>query len=108
MSTDDREYMRNYKTASPDLLKAYGEFNGAVFADEGREIPKKYRELMAVAVAVSMQCSYCIEVHTKSAVTAGATEAEVAESVWVAAAIGTGAPFMHGRLAFKAAAPHEH
>ena len=52
MSNDDREFMRNYKTNSPDLLKAYADFSGAVFAEEGREIPKKYRELMALAVAV--------------------------------------------------------
>ncbi|TQL47368.1 AhpD family alkylhydroperoxidase [Homoserinimonas aerilata] len=108
MSDDDREYMRNYKTASPDLLKAYADFSGAVFAAEGREIPKKYRELMAVAVAISKQCPYCIEAHTKDAVRAGATDAEIAEAVWVAAAIGSGAAYTHGRLAFKASAPHEH
>lgn len=108
MTDDDREFMRNYKTASPDLLKAYADFSGAVFAEEGREIPKKYRELMAVAVAISSQCPYCIDAHTKNAVRAGASDAEIAEAVWVAAAIGAGASYTHGRLAFKAAAPHEH
>lgn len=108
MSADDREFMRNYKTASPDLLKAYADFSGAVFAEEGREIPKKYRELMAVAVAVSSQCPYCIESHTKSAVRAGASEAELAEAIWVAGAIGAGAAYTHGRQVFKAAAPHAH
>lgn len=108
MSDVDRRFMRNYKTASPDLLAAYAEFSGAVFAEDGREIPKKYRELMAVAVAVSSQCPYCIESHTKQAVRAGATEAELAEASWVAAAIGAGAAYTHGRQVFKAAAPHEH
>lgn len=108
MSSDDRVFMRNYKSASPDLLKAYADFSGAVFADEGREIPKKFRELMAVAVAVSSQCPYCIESHTKSAVRAGASGAELAEASWVAAAIGAGAAYTHGRQVFKAAASHEH
>ena len=108
MSNDDREFMRNYKTNSPDLLKAYADFSGAVFAEEGREIPKKYRELMALAVAVSKQCPYCIESHTKAAVRAGATEGELAEAAWVSAALGAGASYTHGRLGFKAAAPHEH
>lgn len=103
----DRQYMRNYKTASPDLLKAYADFSGAVFAEEGREIPKKYRELMAVSVAISMQCPYCIEAHTKAAVKAGASEAEVGEAIWVASAIGAGASYTHGRQAFKQV-PHEH
>lgn len=99
----DREFMRNYKTASPGLLKAYADFSGAVFADsEERVIPKKFRELMAVAVAISTQCPYCIEAHTKAAVRAGASEEEIAEAVWVASALGAGAAYTHGRLAFKA------
>ena len=107
VEASDRKYMRNYKTASPDLLKAYTDFSAAVFAEEGREIPKKYRELMAVAIAISMQCSYCIESHTKAAVRSGASEAEVAEAIWVASAIGAGSAYTHGRLAFKQV-PHEH
>ncbi len=103
----DRQYMRNYKTASPELLQAYTDFSGAVFAEEGREIPKKYRELMAVAVSISKQCPYCIEAHSKAAVKAGASEKEVAEAIWVAAAIGAGSSYTHGRLAFKQV-PHQH
>jgi AhpD family alkylhydroperoxidase len=103
----DRQYMRNYKTASPELLRAYTDFSGAVFAEDGREIPKKYRELMAVSVSIAMQCQYCIESHTKAAVKAGASEKEVAEAIWVASAIGVGSAYTHGRQAFKLV-PHEH
>src|SRR5690554_4261969 len=103
----DRQYMRNYKTASPELLQAYTDFSAAVFAEEGREIPKKYRELMAVAVSISKQCPYCIEAHSKAAVKAGATEKEVAEAIWVASAIGAGSAYAHGRQSFKQV-PHEH
>lgn len=103
----DRQYMRNYKTASPELLQAYTDFSGAVFAEEGREIPKKYRELMAVAVSISKQCPYCIEAHSKAAVKAGASETEMAEAIWVAGAIGAGSAYTHGRLAFKQV-PHQH
>ena len=35
----------------------------------------KYKELMAVAVALTTQCPYCIEIHTKKAKKVGATEA---------------------------------
>lgn len=103
----DRQYMRNYKTASPDLLQAYTQFSGAVFAEQGREIPKKYRELMAVSASIAIQCPYCIEAHTKAAVKAGASEKEVAEAIWVASAIGAGSSYTHGRLSFKLV-PHEH
>jgi alkylhydroperoxidase/carboxymuconolactone decarboxylase family protein YurZ len=32
---------------------------------EAGSIPKKYKELMAIAVALTTQCPYCIEVHRK-------------------------------------------
>jgi AhpD family alkylhydroperoxidase len=99
---DDKQFMRNYKTNSPDILAAYANFSNTVFADDdARAVPKKYRELMAVAVGISKQCEYCIEAHTRAAQRAGATEEEIAEAVWVASAVGAGAAYTHGRLAFK-------
>ena len=49
-------------------------------------IPKKYKELMAVAVALTTQCPYCVEFHRQGAVNAGATPEELAETIHVAAA----------------------
>ncbi len=97
----DRDYTRVYKEQTPDVLAAFAAFDGAVFAAEGRAIPLKYRELIAVAVAVSTQCVYCIEAHSNKAKSAGASEAELAEASWVAAALKAGGAFAHGRLAFK-------
>lgn len=105
--TNDQKYMRNYKSASPDLLKAYADFSGAVFAEEGRTIPKKYRELMAVTAGITIQCPYCIDAHTKAALKAGATEEEVAEAIWVSSAVRAGGSYTHGRLAFRHTDGHE-
>jgi len=104
----DRSYTKVYKEHTPDILKAFADFDAAVFAAEGREIPLKYRELIALAVSVTTQCSYCIDAHSKNAVKAGATEAELAESAWVATAIRAGGGYAHGRLAFKLSGLHEH
>jgi len=106
----DRTYSRVYKKETPDILKSFLEFDGAVFAREGREIPLKYRELIAVAVGITTQCVYCIDSHATRAVEAGATQAELAEAAWVATAIRAGGGFAHGRLAFKLsdAAVHQH
>ena len=108
--TEDAAYTRVYKEHTPDVLSAWATFNGAVFAPEGRDIPLKFRELMALAVSLTTQCAYCIDGHTQAAVRAGATEAELAETAWVATAIRAGGGFAHGRLAFKLAdtAPHTH
>ncbi|GAB3836290.1 carboxymuconolactone decarboxylase family protein [Dactylosporangium cerinum] len=108
-SPEDRAYTKVYKRETPDILQAFGQFEQAVFAAEGREIPLKYRELIAVAVAVTTQCVYCIDGHSNLAVKAGATEAELAEAAWVAAALRAGGAFAHGRLAFKLTDhSHEH
>jgi AhpD family alkylhydroperoxidase len=103
----DRKYTAVYKQQTPDILDAFNEFDRAVFASEGREIPLKYRELIAVGVALTTQCAYCIDTHSNNAVKAGASEAELAEAAWVAAALRAGASFAHGRLAFKLT-DHEH
>jgi len=70
----------------------------------GREdgaIPRKYRELIALGVALTTQCPYCIEVHTKAAKTAGASREEITESTFIAAALRAGGAATHGTMALK-------
>lgn len=97
----DKQYTRVYRAETPEMLKAFNDFDAAVFAAEGPELPLKVRELIAVAVGITTQCVFCIEAHSKNAVAAGATQKELAETAWVAAAIRAGGGFTHGRLAFK-------
>lgn len=100
-------YGKVYKEETPDVVKAWADFNGAVFSEE-REVPRKYLELIAVAVAVTTQCEFCIRAHTALAVKAGATDNELAEASWVAAALRAGGAFTHGRIAFQTADQHRH
>ncbi len=93
----DRAYTYDYKVSSPDILKTFNDFNSSVFATEGREIPLKFRELIALAVGITTQCTYCIDAHSQAAVKAGATQTELAEAAWVATAIRAGGGFAHGR-----------
>jgi AhpD family alkylhydroperoxidase len=69
-------------------------FDEAVF--KGGAIPLKYKELIAVAVAVTTQCPYCIEIHTQRAKKAGVTEQELAEATLVSAALRAGGSLTHG------------
>ena len=64
-------------------------------------IPAKTRELISVAVALSLQCAYCIDVHTKLAKAAGATPEEMAEVVFITAAIKAGAAVGHGQMVMR-------
>jgi AhpD family alkylhydroperoxidase len=65
-------------------------------AFKGGVIPLKYKELMAVAVALTTQRLYCIELHAKGARKADATEQELAEATLVAAALRAGGAVTHG------------
>ena len=69
-------------------------FDEAAF--RGGVIPLKYKELLAVAVALTTQCPYCIEIHSKKAKHAGATEAELAETTLIVAALRAGGAVTHG------------
>ena len=53
-------------------------------------------ELIAVAVAMTTQCPYCIDAHVKKAKAAGATDAELTEATLVAAALRAGGAVTHG------------
>ena len=79
---------------APEAFKGFVAFDQAAFA--GGVVPLKYKELMAVAVALTTQCPYCIEIHSKKARKAGATEQELAETVLVAAALRAGGAITHG------------
>src|SRR3954462_9720048 len=79
---------------APEAFKGFVAFDKAAF--EGGAIPLKYKELMAVAVALTTQCPYCIEIHSKKARKAGATEQELAETTLVAAALRAGGAVTHG------------
>jgi AhpD family alkylhydroperoxidase len=86
---------------APEGMNAFTAFDKAAMADGA--IPVKYKELMALAVAFTTQCPYCIEIHSKQARGAGATDPDIAEAVIVAAALRAGAAITHGTHAMKAA-----
>ncbi|MFO0792040.1 MAG: carboxymuconolactone decarboxylase family protein [Pirellulales bacterium] len=79
---------------APEAFKAFVAFDEAAMKDGA--IPVKYKELIAVAVALTTQCPYCLEIHSKKAKQAGATAAELAETTLVAAALRAGAAMTHG------------
>lgn len=108
---NDRVHTRDYKEHTPEILAAWDAFDTAVFApdaEDGPAIPLKFRELMAISVALTTQCAYCLDWHTRAAEKAGATKAELAEAAWVATAIRAGGAFAHGRMMFKLSGEHTH
>lgn len=87
---------------APEADKAFREFSKAAFADGA--LPRKLKQLIAVAVAHTTQCPYCIRNHTQGALRDGASEREIMEAIWVAAEMRAGGAFAHSLIALEAMA----
>ncbi|MBR1222283.1 carboxymuconolactone decarboxylase family protein [Bradyrhizobium sp. U87765 SZCCT0131] len=85
--------------ASPEG-RAFLAFNGAAERTDG-VLPRKYRELIALGVALTTQCMTCIEVHTRHARAHGVTAEELAEAAFVAAAVRAGGSLAHALAALR-------
>lgn len=82
------------KALSPAAMNAFENFDRAAMA--AGTIPRKYKELIALGVALATQCPYSLDVHRTNAGNAGASEAEIAEAVFIAAAMRATAAIAHG------------
>jgi AhpD family alkylhydroperoxidase len=100
------KHLRTLRQNSPDQFKGFLEFDKEVFKDGA--IPSKTKELMAITAAHVTQCPWCIEAHVSRAKEKGCTDQEIAEAVWVAAAMRAGAAFSHGAIAMAVAEEHKH
>ena len=98
---DARKHYQDLKEAQKDMFQAFIDFNRQVFEKESA-LPRKVKELIALAVAHTTQCPYCIEGHVKAAQKAGATETEIAEAIFVAAALRAGGAFAHSTISMGA------
>ncbi|MGH7721209.1 MAG: carboxymuconolactone decarboxylase family protein [Candidatus Dormibacteria bacterium] len=99
------EISRRRKELAPEIHDAFEQFSRAVFAPGA--LPEKTKQLIAVAVAHTTQCPYCIAGHTKLAKRRGATDQEIMESIWVAAEMRAGGAYAHATIALHAlGGPH--
>lgn len=97
---DDLSYLPKVKEAAPKEFAAWANLDSQVGRTDGA-IPHKQRELIAVACAHITQCVYCLDVHVKAAVDAGATREEIAEAALIAAALRAGGAGAHAALTMK-------
>ena len=70
------------------------DYYGEVF-EEGA-LSKKEKALIALAVAHTVQCPYCIDAYTTESLENGASEEQMMEAVHVSAAIRGGSSLVHG------------
>jgi AhpD family alkylhydroperoxidase len=78
---------------SPEIIRGY---RGLAEAGEKTgHLDAKIRELIALAVAVSLRCDGCITIHTSAAIKAGATQQEIVEALGVAITVNAGAALVY-------------
>ena len=92
--SEDIKKLGKVGAGAPKAWETFLAFDKAALADG--VIPKKYKELMALAVGLTTQCPYCLLIHKDAAVKAGATPEEISETVFIAAALRAGAAVTHG------------
>jgi len=78
---------------SPDTIRGYRALSDA--GSKTGKLDTKTRELIALAVAVSLRCDGCITTHTDAAKKAGAGKGEIAEALGVAIAVNAGAALVY-------------
>jgi AhpD family alkylhydroperoxidase len=83
---------------APDSMQQLSNFDTAVFREGA--LSSVHKQLIAVAVALTTQCPYCLELHAKAARDAGASDEQLAEAALVAAAIRAGGAITHATHLF--------
>jgi 4-carboxymuconolactone decarboxylase len=91
---DDLPKFEEIGKEAPDLAKKFFEYYAAVFA-EG-ELTEREKALIALAVAHTVQCPYCIDAYTQACLEKGSNPAEMTEAIHVATAIRGGSSLVHG------------
>lgn len=100
-----------YKEEDLDRFGEIGKYNPELFrkflawynsALEPGILTKREKVLIALAVAHTVQCPYCIDAYTKSCLDEGLSLDHITEAVHVASAIRGGASLIHGIQAHNA------
>ncbi|MFP4639351.1 MAG: carboxymuconolactone decarboxylase family protein [Guyparkeria sp.] len=76
------------KREAGDTMQAFGGFMEKVLEDD--VLDTKTKELIALGMAITARCKYCIGIHVQKVLKAGGTHAEIIEVCKVAILMGGG------------------
>ncbi|MBT3312038.1 MAG: 4-carboxymuconolactone decarboxylase [Desulfobacterales bacterium] len=79
---------------APELAEKFFDYYGAVFEDGA--LSEREKALIALSVAHTVQCPYCIDAYTQACLEKGSNLEEMTEALHVVAAIRGGASLVHG------------
>ena len=92
---------RRLRGAIPEVYSGYAALQRAAIGGDGA-LPARFKELIALAIAVTRECDGCIAAHARAAARRGATANEVAEAMGVAILMNGGPGTVWGPRAYAA------
>ncbi len=93
----NRDLLKKKAALAPKNIEAWLKFSRTSF-EEGA-LSADTKELIAIAVAHTTQCPYCIRDHTRRALKKGLSKEEIMEAIWIAAEMRSGAAYAHASIA---------
>ena len=100
MAKDLSGAIREVRLGAPEVMKAFSAMAAAATA--GGALDTKTKELIALAIAVTIRCDGCVAFHAKAAVEQGATREELMETMGMALYMGAGPSLMYAAQAVEA------
>ena len=95
MTTDMNQTLHDFKQGmammskeAPDTMAAFNQFMGAALSQGALDV--KTKELIALGMAITARCTYCIGIHVGKVMQAGGSHAEIIEVCQVAMLMGGG------------------
>ena len=92
--------LRELRKEAGETMSGFSAMTQAAMKDGA--LPKKTKELIALALGVAARCDGCLGFHAEALVKLGATRQEVAETLAVAIQMGGGPSLMYAADAFTA------
>ena len=89
----------------PATMGGFGQMHKAAAGDG--VLSTKTKELIALAIAITVRCDGCISFHVHDALKAGATRQEIVETIGVAVLMGGGPAVVYGCEALEAVGQFE-
>ncbi len=97
---DVNHSLSELRRQAPEEMECFSQFMDKVLAPDALDL--KTKELIALGMALTARCKYCIGMHTQSCLAAGATEKELWEVAAVAVMMGGGPALTHTAELYKA------
>ena len=95
-----RDGFSRLREAQPGVMSGFAKMHGEAIGDG--VLPARFKELIALGIAITSHCEGCVAFHVHDALRAGASRDEVTEAIGVAVLMGGGAAAVYGSDALDA------